>query len=302
MFKYILDKYFEETTGNYPFFKYCPKQYIDYYVNKKASNILGYEYNYRTPKTLNEKIRWLIFNENLELKTKLTDKILMKGYVSSKLGANHTAELYGIYKEFDEIDFSILPDKYALKTNHGWKMNVIVQNRKFVDLNKNVIRDMITKWLNIDYSKYSVEPQYKNIQRHILIEQLRPINRNKNYRCDFKVHCINGNPEFIEIPFYKNDRKYYQFYSVDFNLLNFTCFDTLINENIEKPIFWEEMLEYSKILSKDFSYVRIDFAPDIKKLHVVELTFTPCAATIPFSDKKIDFYYGEMLQLPKGYN
>ncbi len=88
-------------------------------ILKKAFNLLGYEYDYKNPKTFNEKVRWLIYNEKLDLKTKLTDKILVKGYVASKIGKNHSAELYGVYDDFEEIDFSILHDKIAIKVNHG---------------------------------------------------------------------------------------------------------------------------------------------------------------------------------------
>ncbi len=296
--KYILDKFFEKTKGFYPFFKYCPKKYTNYYINKRASLALGYEYNWEKPRTLNEKIRWLIYNENLELKSKLTDKILVKGYVASKIGENHTAELYGIYDNFDKIDFSILPGKFVLKANHGWKMNMIVRDKNFLNIHKKDIRDLTKTWLKINYEEYSVEPQYKNISHRLFTEHLRPIGRNKNYRCDYKVHCLNGKPTFIEIPFYKEERKYYQFYTTKFELLNFSCFDKLINENLPFPSFWDEMIEYAEILSKDFSYVRVDFAPDKKNLHVVELTFTPCSGMIPFTDNKIDFEYGEMLELP----
>ena len=66
--KYFLDKYFEKTKGFYPFFKYCPQKYWDYYFCKRATNTLGYEYNWHEPKTLNEKIRWLIYREKLDLK------------------------------------------------------------------------------------------------------------------------------------------------------------------------------------------------------------------------------------------
>ena len=105
--KYFLDRYFKKTKGFYPFFKYCPECYWDYYITKRTENVLGYEYNWKSPKTFNEKLRWLIFNEKLELKTKLTDKILLKGYVASKIGSGHVAELYGVYNDFSEIDFSI---------------------------------------------------------------------------------------------------------------------------------------------------------------------------------------------------
>ena len=73
-------------------------------------------------------------------------------------------------------------------------------------------------------------------------------------------------------------------------------FDT--HSRVEAPAKLDEMIEYAEILSKDFSFVRVDFAHDRDNLHVVEMTFTPCSAIIPFSDKEIDIKLGEMLELP----
>lgn len=297
--KLFYNKLFEKIDDvSFPFFKYIPKKHWDYYVRERASRVLGYKYNHLKPNSLNEKIRWLIYNEKLELKTKLTDKILMKSYVAKKIGNGHTAELYGIYTNFNQIDFSILPDKYALKANSGWKMNVIVKNKDFINTHYKSIKELTNIWLKTNFELYSAEPQYKGIKRKLLIEHLRPIMRDHTYRCDYKVHCINGKPMFIEIPIIKNEKKYYQFYTPKFELLPFTCFNEFMSDPVSIPTFWDQMLEYATKLSEEFSYVRVDFAPDYRTLHVVELTFTPCAAMIPFSDNKIDFYYGELLEIP----
>jgi hypothetical protein len=295
MIKHILDKYFARTKGNYPFFKYCPKQYIDYYVNKKASNILGYEYNYRTPKTLNEKIRWLIFNENLELKTKLTDKISVKGYVASKLGCNHSAEIYGIYNNFKEIDFSILPNEIAIKANHGWRMNVISKNKNFIFSNFKDINYITNKWLKTNFEEFNVEPQYKNIKRKLFVEFLR----SNNYRNEIQVYCFNGKPVFCELPIKIGNNIFFQIYDTSWVLQKFTHSNIFYEEKQEIPYKLDDILEYSKILSNGFSFVRIDFAYNDKDIHVVEMTFTPFGAAIPFDNIETDYYLGDMLELPE---
>jgi len=295
--KYILDKYFEKTKGFYPFFKYCPDKYKIHYINRRASETLGYEYNYLNPRTFNEKIRWLIYNENLELKTKLTDKILVKGYIASKIGENHTAELYGVYDDFKEIDFSILPDKFALKANHGWRMNVIVKNKNFIYKNYEDLSKITKKWLKTDYEEFSVEPQYHNIKRKLFIEYLRN-GDNKNNRNDIQIYCFNGKPLYCELKNYLNDSVYYQVYDIKWNLQDFNFSGFYMNQSAAKPEKFEEILEYARILSKDFSFVRIDFAYDNNNIHIVEMTFTPCSAIIPFHNQKTDFILGGMLELP----
>ena len=288
------------TKGSFPFFKYCPSRYRDYYINKISSEVLKYDYNFQVPRTFNEKVRWLVCNENLDLKTKLTDKILVKGYIAQKLGVGHSAEIYGVYFDFDEIDFSILPDKFALKANHGWRMNMIINNKNVLK-DKNNLKKITDIWLDTDFYYYNVEPQYKNIHKKLFVEYLRPnINMFKTQRCDIKFHCFNGNVAFVEIPFWENEHKYFLYVTPEFQELEFSLLPKNYNSHKkEKPNDWEKMIEYSKTLSRDFTYVRVDLEHNYDEIHVVELTFSPYAAKMPFIDKKYDFEYGEMLDISK---
>lgn len=288
--KFILDKYFEKTQGFYPFFKRCPKMYWDYYFAKRASNILGYNYNWREPRTLNEKIRWLIFNEKLDLKTKLSDKILVKSYVASKCGKNHSAEIYGIYNNFNEIDFSILPDKFALKANHGWKMNVLVRNKDSIKKEYENIKKLSNIWLKTNYEYFSLEPQYRHIKRKLFTEYLRKENSKELYKRDIKVWCFNGKPLFVEHNFIFHDinwKKQKYEYTMPFERI----------ESTPKVNKLDEILNIAQILASDFTFVRIDFALDDEDIHVLEMTFTPDSAIIPFTDKSFDFELGEMLNI-----
>lgn len=293
--KYLLDKYYKKTKGFYPFFKYCPKKYWNYYVEKRAYDATKREYKWKNPKTLNEKIRWLIYNEKLELKTKLADKILVKSYVASKLGKNHTAELYGIYHNFDEIDFSILPEKFALKANHGWRMNIIIYNKEFIYQNYKHLKKTTQDWLNINYEHFSVEPQYRNIKRKLLVEHLR----DDNYRNDIQVFCFNGKAKYIEYLFRKDNNYYSQIYDTNWNLTKFTYMPNICMDEQNPPPQIDKIIEYSKILSKEFTFVRIDYSFDKEDLNIVEMTFTPCSAMIPFNKEEFDLELGSQLILPK---
>lgn len=292
--KFLLDKYFEEKKGNYPFFKYCPKKYWDYYINKRASYFLKYYYDYREKRTLNERVRWLVFHENLELKSKLSDKILMKSYTASKIGKGHTAELYGTYNNFDEIDFSVLPDKFVIKANHGWRMNIIVNNKNFIYKNKKAIKETTKKWLSENFFYFNIEPQYKDIKRKLLVECKRE--ENGKYRQNLQVHCINSEPVFIEWKECINGIAYSQFYDINWKLMPYSILDKFLPDSIERPKNFDEILEYSKVLSDGFSYVRIDFATDRDDIQVEEFTFTPYAGMMPFSNYKFDLELGQLFE------
>lgn len=297
--KKLLDLYFEKTKGYYPFFKYCPKKYRNYYLAKRAYNELGYEYDWQNPKTFNEKIRWLINNEKTDLKTKLTDKILVKSYVASKLGKHHSAELYGIYNNYEEIDFSVLPNEFVLKANHGWKMNVFIKNKDYVKVKEKELKNVTKKWLNTNYEDYSLEPQYKDIKRKLLIERYIPYSNLKG-RMEPSVHCFNGEPVFIEQPVLINNIPHFQFFNKNWELQNFTYKTSFIDKPcIERPKEADEIIDSARKLAEGFSYVRIDFDFEGSDMRIIEMTFTPCSAFIPFKNRDVDLMLGEMLELQK---
>ena len=266
MIRYFLEKYYKKTKGYYPFFKYCPNFYKDFFLEKRFFDSVGYFPCFDNPKTFNEKLRWLILNEKTELKTKLTDKLQAKKWCQEKLGNDLCAELYGEWKKFDDIDFNALPDKFALKVNHGWKMNLLILNKaEFIRTKKNQTRKMINEYLKINYYDFSLEPQYINIERKVFAEKLRSIDSSSVQ--EYQVHCMNGEPKLIEVSpskmfsiFFKNPC--IQFYDLNWTLQPYTYYWKYNNKQVEKPDFFNDLLKYSKKLAEGFSYVRVDFAID----------------------------------------
>ena len=68
-------------------------------------------------------------------------------------------------------------------------------------------------------------------------------------------------------------------------------------DKIEFPKFYNEMLEMTKKLCKDFYFVRVDFFVTKNKYYFAELTFTPSACMMPFNPKEMDLEWGEMLNI-----
>ena len=57
------------------------------------------------------------------------------------------------------------------------------------------------------------------------------------------------------------------------------------------------MVQYSKKLSEDFCFVRVDFYEINEKPYLGELTFTPGAGFFKFKKREDDLKYGEMIKL-----
>ena len=145
------------------------------------------------------------------------------------------------------------------------------------------------------YEQYSLEPQYSFIEPKLFIEQLIPIEK-ELYRCDYRFHCFNSEPLFIEVDGYNN--KSAQFYDCSWKVLPYKLVGYTEVEKVAKPENIEEMIEIAKILSLGFSYVRVDFLRNRYKTIILEMTFTPYSAIMPFSDKKYDFEIGKLLKIP----
>ena len=68
----------------------------------------------RKPRTFTEKIQWMKFHDSTEMKSRLSDKYLVKEWVREKIGDQYVIPLLGAWDTFDEIDF----DDFAV-VGHG---------------------------------------------------------------------------------------------------------------------------------------------------------------------------------------
>ena len=79
--------------------------------------------------TIQSKLNYLIVHESPEFKTNLVDKIMLHNYSIKKLGKDICVPIIKIYNDTKEIKLDELPDKFALKYNHGSGMNILCNNK-----------------------------------------------------------------------------------------------------------------------------------------------------------------------------
>ena len=260
---------------------------------------MGKKLNLKNPKTLNEKMQWLKLYDRKPEYTYMVDKITAKDYVANKLGKEYVVPLLGVWDKPEDIDFDSLPNQFALKVNHGWQMHILVEDKDYFLKNKyKEAKEKFKKWLKINYEHYSLEPQYRNITPRIFAEYLRKI-ENLEHISDHKVYCFNGEPKFIEHTIsydLKNPRC--SFHDTNWNKLPFAYYNPPYEGTVEKPENLEKMIEISKKLSEEFSFVRVDFSITPKELHIGEMTFTPASAMMNFSPSEYNKILGDMIKLP----
>ncbi len=273
-----------------------PELYIDE-VELKYEYIMGRKLNLVDPQKFTEKIQWLKLFDHVSAKTRLADKYLLKRWVDEKLGEGHVIPVFGAWDKFDDIDFSLLPEKFVLKCNHGSSMNLIVKDKRRLDIKKAKL--VFDEWMKRNYAFFCMELQYKDIDRKIIAEKY--VEEMGNLY-DYKVHCFNGKPKFIQVigdRDFERHTGYQNHYDFNWRKLSWTFEDYPdFPYELQKPDRLEDLYKYAEILSREFKYVRVDCYILADEIYVGEMTFTPARGCYPYKGKwtqKKDYQLGKLL-------
>lgn len=249
--------------------------------------------------TLNEKIQWLKFNEyHKDIYVKCADKYLVRNYLLEKNCAEILNPLLGVYNKFEDIDFEELPSKFVLKCNHGAGFNIVVEDKKILDLSK--VKLNLDRWMATDFSLNLAEPHYKKIPRKIICEDFL-VNECGQFPDDYKFYCFNGVPQYVMLcQGRKNNTTKFYYFDMEWNLvpLSIDSIEAIDKEvTIEKPAGFDDMKQYAIRLAQDFKFVRIDFYLVHGKVIFGELTFTPSAGLDRDRLVATDIKLGSLLKL-----
>lgn len=265
---------------------------------RKSGQILNLE----NPLTFNEKIQWLKLYGNVELMSELADKYRVREYVAERVGECYLIPLLGVWDNFDDIDFDKLPNQFVLKCNHGCEYNIIVKNKE--DFNIERAKTKMNRWLSEDYGlEGGFETQYSLIPRKIVAETY--IEQIDGDLYDYKIHCFNGEPRYIQVIGGRDLEKHKGFqmiFDLDWNEQYFTLsYYPKFEHRIEKPKELGEMLDVSRKLSNGQVYARVDLYVLESGVKFGEITFTPGSGAYPYNEfwrKEDNELLGKLIKLP----
>lgn len=252
--------------------------------------------NLKEPKNFNEKTTWLKIKEykNNNLISKCADKYEVREYVKDKKCEEILNEIYGVYKNFDEIDFSKLPNKFAIKCTHGCAYNIICKDKTKLNIEES--RKKINKWMKEKYGFATTELHYTKIKPKIIIEKYL-CDENNKMPIDYKFYCINGNVECILVCSERDEKLKLSYYNKKWERIDYEKKEWSSKKNIEKPKKLKEMIEIAKKLSKDFRFVRVDLYCNDEKIIFGELTFTPACCCAPYYNEYGNNKLGEKIKI-----
>lgn len=302
-FKKLLpqNKGIPEPPYEYDFLLNLPESEYPKYLTKIFKVMTGDNLNLKNPKTFNEKIQWLKLYDSTSLKSRLTDKVLVREWIKNKIGEEYLKPCLQICNSFNDINFDNLPNAFIIKCNHGCKWHFKIKDKEKFLNDKNMynsIKIIFSGWLKQAFFPWGgFEMQYKDIEPKLIIEPvLSDIDNNTPEETE--IYCFNGQPKFIQKIKYSFSTACTVF---DENLkeTDFSFNKNYIKTHFEIDENLKETIKLSEKLADGFKLVRIDWLNYKNRIYFNEMTFTPFSGFFDFADKKIDKKLGDMLDLRK---
>jgi hypothetical protein len=253
----------------------------------------------KNPKTFNEKIQWLkLYDRNPEY-SMMVDKYRVRDYVQDKIGEEYLIPLLVVWDNLDKIEFSKLPKRFVLKCNHDSGSIVICKDK--AEFDEDAARKKLKKHLKQGTFRYGREWPYKDIKPCIIAEQYMENSEGSGNLVDYKIYNFNGIPRVILVcqDRFNGSGLREDFYTEKWEHIPVSRPNHPNSEKeIEKPKKLEEMLDLSRKLSKNISFVRTDFYIIQDKVYFGEMTFFPTSGFGQFKPDKYDEVFGDWITLP----
>ena len=262
--------------------------------------LMGYRLNLKNPRSLNEKLQWMKLRGPKFIDSSFVDKIAVRDYISSKVGAEYLVPLIGTWENVD--DFNLPQEKllpYIVKPNHDSGVGYIFRNGNEFSIDE--VKSGLNKRLRINHYHRTKEYPYKKVVPRILCETLL-CDAEGRIPDDIKFHCFGGNLEFIYVSVDREGIDSRHIYSRNWTRLSFSwnkdpskfCRG---DDDIPKPEMLNKMISIAESLAAGFPYVRVDLYNLDTKIYVGELTFFQGSGFDPIRPVKKDFELGKKLNL-----
>ena len=257
------------------------------------------------PKLFNEKLQWLKLHDRNPKYTTMVDKYEAKKYISDLIGEEYVIPTIGVWDNFDEIDFDLLPNQFVLKCTHDSGGLIICRDKS--KLNKADAKRKIYRSMKRNYYWSGREWPYKHVKPRIIAEPymeehncLSSNHVDANILTDYKFFCFNGTPKVMYIAKDIGVGPESDYYDMDFTHLPIVVDDdSFASIPPSKPDTFEKMKELAAILSQNIPHLRVDFYCIDNKLYVGELTFFHCTGMCHIYPEEWNRILGDWVSLPR---
>lgn len=223
------------------------------------------------------------------LRQMTSDKILIKEYVASRLGGHRVIPTIAIFSELKKNSLTSLPLPCVVKPAHGNGSIVFLKNKQDIWAEDKL--ETLRNSLNRSPYLSAREKNYKYLRRRLISEPMLADAENTK---DYKFFCYRGEPKVIQVDSMRHTAHKRSIYSAEWKVLDITY--NFPRGDVEKaPLCFEEMLTACRVLSKDFTFVRVDFFICGDRFYVGELTHCPESAHGRFGSIKEEKIFSDIL-------
>ena len=259
----------------------------------RYKHYLGKKLDLKTPKTLNEKMMYLKLNTywNQQFVADRADKYAVRSIIENDGCPEILNELYGVWDKVDDVDWDSLPNKFAIKCNHGSGYNILCRDK--ASFNYKEAKDKLRRWMKEDYGVEKVEQGiYSKIQKKIIAEKFIDTADGMPPR-DYKFFCSYGKVKFLFVASDRmNNLTKFDYYYPDWTWIPVKNQHPNVGP-VEKPKMLDKMIHYAEILSKDLPIIRIDLYNEGDQIIFGELTFTHFGCLNSFDPDEYDELFGQ---------
>ena len=250
---------------------------------------------FKNPERFTEKIQVYKMKYRNPLMNQCVDKYKVRSYVKSLGLANILTKSYGIYNDFQDIDFNILPEKFVIKsTNGSGGLHVLLCKNK-ENLNYKEIEQIVNSWkAKTSYRNGGREWAYHNLKTSIFIEEYLEDKNSPNESInDYKIFCFNGKAEYIIVDIDRFTSHKRNIYDVNWKYLDINSDCKTAGNIYQKPPKLLEMIKIAEKLSSEFPFVRVDLYNINGNIFFGEFTFYPWSGYVEFKPDEFDYTLGE---------
>ncbi len=249
------------------------------------------------PLLFSEKVQWLKLHDKNPLYPTLCDKIAVRDYVQERIGGEYLVPQLGVWDNPDDIDFSVLPERFVLKCTHdsGSAVFIIDKSKMHVRTTRKTLR----KRLRRDYSRLGRELPYQSVPRRVIAEAFigKP---DGTLPDDYKFYCVRG--KVLWICLCTNRRRSSADYIVCDPL--YQPFWTNIRSvaqagdiEMTPPEHLQEMIALSERLAEGLTHIRVDLYDTSDGVRFGEITLYDQSGMTSDFDEETDRKLGDLLKL-----
>ena len=255
--------------------------------------------DFQNPTTFAEKLLFLKMHYNNMLQNVCADKYTVMEYVRQCGYPEIIKECYQVCMYPDEIDLSLMPDRFFIQCSHTQGHNYVIDKKDKDKLEK--VKKIYRQLLKRKHYKVLRENCYKYIQPRIICSEYLE-EKGKASLTDYKFYCFSGEPKYFMVSYgeFEHDVKNHKF-DMEWNSIDhyFKRQPAIPATDIVRPANFEKMVEIAKKLSAPFPHVRVDLYNLEGRIVFGEMTFYSAGGFVKIDAEDMNRTVGGWIDLSK---